>query len=205
MTLTNLHNNQSVTADELELYRQGTVKLLNSLSRSPDILGMDKAPASRRVIAVDEARTIFRFDLRDIGWDHEDWSRVSAHYPYGQKSRDGLRKVISSATPSQLPHMRADWFVFATSQPPLYHDLLKIEPTLQALEDRLHVDRAKNIRDGRVARAGFGESGQFQIFANGTVVWDRKTDGGFPEAKVLKQKVRDVVDPERDLGHSDQK
>ena len=162
LTLTNLYNNQSVTADELELYRQGTVKLLNSLSRSPDILGMDKAPASRRVIAVDEARTIFRFDLRDIGWDHEDWSRVSDHYPYGQKSRDGLRKVISSATPSQLPHMRADWFVFATSQPPLYHDLLKIEPTLQALEDRLHVDRAKNIRDGRVARAGFGESGVSQ-------------------------------------------
>ncbi len=162
LTVTNLHNNQSITADELELYRQGMVKLLNSLSRSPDILGMDKAPASRRVIAIDEDRTIFRFDLRDIGWDHEDWSHVVAHYPYGQTSRDGLRKVISSATPSPLPHMRADWFVFATSQPPLYHDLLKIEPTLQAIETRLQIDRAKNIRDGRVARAGFGESGVSQ-------------------------------------------
>lgn len=162
LTLTNLHNNQSISADELELYRQGTVKLLNSLSRSPDILGMDDAPTSRRVVAVDETRTIFRFDLRDIGWDHEDWSSVVAHYPYGQESRDGLQKVISSATPSPLPHMRADWFVFATSQPPLYHDLLKIEPTLGALEDRLNVDRAKNIRDGRVVRAGFGESGVSQ-------------------------------------------
>ena len=162
LTLTNLHNNQSITPDELELYRQGMVKLLNSLSCSPDILGMDNAPTSRRVIAVDKARTIFRFDLRDIGWDHEDWNRMVTHYPYGQKSRDGLRKVISSATPSSLPHMRADWFVFAASQPPLYHDLLKIEPNLQALEDRLQVDRAKNIRDGRVARAGFGESGVSQ-------------------------------------------
>ena len=50
-----------------------------------------------------------------------------------------------------------------------------------------------------------GESGQFQIFANGTVVWDRTTDGGFPEAKVLKQRVRDVIEPDRDLGHSDKK
>jgi len=50
-----------------------------------------------------------------------------------------------------------------------------------------------------------GESGQFQIVVNGQIVWDRKTDGGFPEAKVLKQKVRDVIDPERDLGHSDKK
>ena len=50
-----------------------------------------------------------------------------------------------------------------------------------------------------------GESGQFQIFANGTVTWDRTTDGGFPEAKVLKQRVRDVIEPDRDLGHSDKK
>ena len=50
-----------------------------------------------------------------------------------------------------------------------------------------------------------GESGQFQVFTNGQLVWDRKTDGGFPEAKVLKQRVRDVIDPQRDLGHSDRK
>lgn len=28
-------------------------------------------------------------------------------------------------------------------------------------------------------------------------------DGGFPETKVLKQRVRDVIDPQRNLGHSD--
>ena len=50
-----------------------------------------------------------------------------------------------------------------------------------------------------------GESGQFQVFANEKIVWDRKSDGGFPDAKTLKQKVRDVIDPDRDLGHSDRK
>jgi selenoprotein W-related protein len=50
-----------------------------------------------------------------------------------------------------------------------------------------------------------GESGQFQVFANGTVVWDRKVENGFPQAKELKQRVRDRIDPERDLGHSDKK
>ncbi|KAI8937810.1 hypothetical protein NX059_005507 [Plenodomus lindquistii] len=35
------------------------------------------------------------------------------------------------------------------------------------------------------------------------LLWDRKTEGGFPETKVLKQKVRDCIDPKRDLGHSD--
>jgi selenoprotein W-related protein len=48
-----------------------------------------------------------------------------------------------------------------------------------------------------------GTGGVFEITCNGQSVWARKRDGGFPEAKVLKQRVRDVIDPERDLGHSD--
>ncbi|KAK6544248.1 hypothetical protein TWF694_000951 [Orbilia ellipsospora] len=36
-------------------------------------------------------------------------------------------------------------------------------------------------------------------------IWDRKRDGGFPETKELKKKVRDIIDPQRDLGHVDGK
>jgi predicted Rdx family selenoprotein len=35
------------------------------------------------------------------------------------------------------------------------------------------------------------------------LLWDRKAEGGFPETKVLKQRVRDRLEPKRDLGHSD--
>ena len=45
--------------------------------------------------------------------------------------------------------------------------------------------------------------GRFQIFCNGQQIWERKHDGGFPEAKILKQRVRDIIDPLRDLGHVD--
>ncbi|KAH7632247.1 Rdx family-domain-containing protein [Sordaria sp. MPI-SDFR-AT-0083] len=34
-------------------------------------------------------------------------------------------------------------------------------------------------------------------------LWDRKTDGGFPETKELKRRVRDVIQPDRNLGHVD--
>ena len=47
------------------------------------------------------------------------------------------------------------------------------------------------------------EPGTYVVHVGEQRVWDRKRDGGFPEAKVLKQRVRDVIDPERDLGHSD--
>lgn len=36
-----------------------------------------------------------------------------------------------------------------------------------------------------------------------TILWDRKTDGGFPETKELKRRVRDVIEPGRNLGHVD--
>ena len=35
------------------------------------------------------------------------------------------------------------------------------------------------------------------------MVWDRKEDGGFPESKELKQRIRDCIAPEKFLGHSD--
>ncbi|CAI4217930.1 unnamed protein product [Parascedosporium putredinis] len=35
------------------------------------------------------------------------------------------------------------------------------------------------------------------------VLWDRTVDGGFPETKELKRRVRDVIDPGRNLGHND--
>ncbi|WWD16215.1 hypothetical protein CI109_100641 [Kwoniella shandongensis] len=35
------------------------------------------------------------------------------------------------------------------------------------------------------------------------LAWDRKTEGGFPELKVLKQRIRNFVQPEMGLGHSD--
>jgi selenoprotein W-related protein len=48
-----------------------------------------------------------------------------------------------------------------------------------------------------------GTGGIFQISYDGQIIWDRKVDGGFPDARTLKQRVRDRLDPGRDLGHLD--
>ena len=45
--------------------------------------------------------------------------------------------------------------------------------------------------------------GVFRVEAGDTLVWDRKAEGGFPEITELKRRVRDVVAPERSLGHTD--
>jgi selenoprotein W-related protein len=48
-----------------------------------------------------------------------------------------------------------------------------------------------------------GTGGIFEIHFNDELIWERKRDGGFPDVKVLKQIVRDRIDPQRDLGHVD--
>ncbi|CAM4196759.1 SelT/selW/selH domain protein [Bordetella tumbae] len=48
-----------------------------------------------------------------------------------------------------------------------------------------------------------GTGGVFRIHYDGDLIWDRTVDGGFPDAKILKQRVRDRLDPQRDLGHID--
>lgn len=45
--------------------------------------------------------------------------------------------------------------------------------------------------------------GLYEIYLNEEKIWCRKADGGFPEAKEIKQRIRDQIDPERSLGHSD--
>lgn len=48
-----------------------------------------------------------------------------------------------------------------------------------------------------------GTGGIFEIRSGEILVWERKRDGGFPDVKTLKQAVRDLIDPDRDLGHID--
>lgn len=50
-----------------------------------------------------------------------------------------------------------------------------------------------------------GSGGLFEVYANDQRVWSRKDAGRFPEITELKQVVRDVIAPERDLGHIDRK
>lgn len=50
-----------------------------------------------------------------------------------------------------------------------------------------------------------GTGGIFEIHLGEECIFSRQEAGRFPEAKELKQLIRDRIDPERDLGHSDKK
>ena len=47
------------------------------------------------------------------------------------------------------------------------------------------------------------EPGLFKITCGEKLIWCRKRDEGFPDVKTLKRRIRDLVDPQKDLGHTD--
>lgn len=50
-----------------------------------------------------------------------------------------------------------------------------------------------------------GSGGVFTITCGPETIWDRTVDGGFPDARLLKQRIRDLIAPTRDLGHIDRR
>lgn len=61
--------------------------------------------------------------------------------------------------------------------------------------------------DGDLAELALqpGSGGIFEVHTDGVLVWSRKVEGRFPDITELKQRVRDQIDPDRDLGHADRK
>ena len=158
-TLTNLYNNhQTVTDFDLRLYRAALSKLINSLSWESSIVVPE---------AIDEEQTIFCIDLRDVGWDKNDlWKEILRVYPYGLKhdrARDRAMADVASEVyrlaTSDLPYIRADWFISSASRPPLYHTMLELPTEASELEEKLSVEAEDDFRNGKLARAGFATSG----------------------------------------------
>ncbi len=50
-----------------------------------------------------------------------------------------------------------------------------------------------------------GNGAVFEVRANGQTAWSRKGEGRFPEPAELKQRVRDIVAPNKSLGHADRR
>ena len=48
-----------------------------------------------------------------------------------------------------------------------------------------------------------GKGGIFEVRAGDQLIWSRRERGRFPDVKELKQLVRDVVAPDKSLGHTD--
>lgn len=141
--------NAGLTDDELDEYRLGLTLLLNSLSWRREIATPDP---------VDPSGVLLRVDLRDLDWTAVTWRMLETAYPYALATAEA--EAIERLSESEVPYLRADWFVSSASVPPLYHDVLGLPETVAELERMLGVDAARSIEQERnVVRAGVRASG----------------------------------------------
>ena len=148
-TITHLYNS-GLSDDELRSYRVALAKLVNSLSWKKRIV----LPQP-----IDPAQTVLRICLSDYRWSPKTWDRIAGEYPYGVKSLAPAMQFCYSATQTNLPCIRADWFVARAAIPPLYHEILELPESVGELEQLLRIDVGHNIASGDAARAAFNGSG----------------------------------------------
>src|SRR5205085_12200505 len=117
-------------------------------------------------------------------WNEKTWQALLSRNPYGVRYEHASATRISDVTKCETPYVRGDWFVAVASRTPLYHDLLNLPMSERELEKLLRIDPLENIRQERVARAGFNSSGVsrnnrlIERHESGGVVYWRSYDFG---------------------------
>ncbi|HMO14699.1 MAG TPA: hypothetical protein PKD64_12660 [Pirellulaceae bacterium] len=143
----NVEGPDPITDEDLRMVRAAVSKMINSLSTRPRIV-------PPRVVEA-EYGTLLAIDLRDYGWTSWHWNQLLTEYPYGLRigGRDANR--VYNYLGTRVPYLRADWFVFHASRPPLYHTLLNIPMNAKTLEEHLGVNIYENFTKNTLMRAAF--------------------------------------------------
>jgi mono/diheme cytochrome c family protein len=138
-------------ADELRAAGAVLNLVINSLSRRQTLVQLQP---------IDAERTIYKFQLSDLGWDRRDWDRVTSFYPYCLRSDRQAHRDIYNRLDTEAPYVRGDWFLATVPKPPLYYDVLQLSDNLDRIvNDDLRIDINDDINRSRIQRIGFRSSG----------------------------------------------
>ena len=115
----------SVGTQDLDTFRFGLAKLLNSLSLNPKIVSLNP---------VDPAETIFRVNLADYTLV-KGWRAIM-----NEKNARANSLQVGGATV-----VKGDWLVFAASRPEVYALVMNLSSTVQGFENQLKPDYNKAV------------------------------------------------------------
>ncbi|MFM9939810.1 MAG: DUF4384 domain-containing protein [Hyphomicrobiaceae bacterium] len=124
-------------------HRQAVVRLFNSLSWKPGPV---------RVEAIDDARTLLRVDLDDLGWVPAHWDRILRSAANGPGHLVLLAKDATEPFGVAHPVVRGDWLADTVLRAPLYYDLLGLPGISGEVARILQIDAATLRRIGDAQR-----------------------------------------------------
>jgi hypothetical protein len=111
---------------DLEVYRFGVTKALNSLSMKPEI---------KRLDALDEGQTVYKVNLADFS--------LSANSLALVQRVAGANNAIKQVGNSTV--IKGDWLVYAVTRPEVYDNIMGVPNFVGALESELKVDPRKAV------------------------------------------------------------
>ena len=152
-------SNAGKSLEEIEIIRQAIAKLVNELSWGPNIV----TPTP-----IDEAKLIYRIDLRDYEWEAQlgdeitAWEHLIKQYPYPFTAYDPESasfsptfRLLQNELQTRIPYIFGDWFTHGASTPPLYYEILNLPEDSDEFLALFGVNRDLNISQYDVMRAGF--------------------------------------------------
>ncbi len=113
-------------ASDLDVYRYGLTKALNSISVRPTIVIPE---------AVDDAALVMRVDLESYGIHDRDWAKIQS----APLASDNISQVGNATV------VKGDWLVYAVTRPEAYNQIMRIPATIPMLEAQLGVDPSKAV------------------------------------------------------------
>jgi hypothetical protein len=111
---------------DLEVYRFGVTKILNSLSMKPEI---------KRLAPLDEGKTVYRVNLADFGLTANDLNTM--------KRMPGSANAVKRVGNADV--IKGDWLVFAATRPEAYDSIMSLPNFVGILESELRIDRSKAV------------------------------------------------------------
>jgi hypothetical protein len=111
---------------DLEVYRYGVTKTLNSLSMKPAI---------KRLDPLDEGQTVYKVNLGDFSLNANTLGLVSRV----AGANNAIKKVGNATV------IKGDWLVYAVTRPEVYDNIMGIPNFVGALETELRVDTSKAV------------------------------------------------------------
>lgn len=125
VSIAHLAKSEQGTQD-LDVYRFGITKALNSLSMKPQI---------KRLDPLDPGQTLYRVNLADFSMTVNDLNTIQRM----PGANNAIKQVGGSAV------IKGDWLVYAVTRPEAYDAIMGVPNFVGALEGELRVDRKKAV------------------------------------------------------------
>ena len=156
LDLTTWYNGNESTTQLLNR-KKAAEKALNSLSLNVGVGRIVPVPVGQDVPEeIAASGLLFAVHLSDFELQGGPWTLIEDAYPYGASYDFDSYEPLASGSGSWLPVIDLVWFVHASQQPPLYHDLAGMPDNLDDWLERYGVvqERESVLVDGALVSAG---------------------------------------------------